>query len=124
MKSSTKNSELQPGAARVGGPGCRDRRLRIVYLAALVITLISCGEIPTLAVSDGAGPKPNLPPPHSALIPTVNIAPAKGWPPGAMPQPAPGTRVTALAHRPGDCTRLRLGTPRCATGPGLVSAER
>ncbi|OHC81042.1 MAG: sorbosone dehydrogenase, partial [Rhodoferax sp. RIFCSPLOWO2_12_FULL_60_11] len=31
------------------------------------------------------------------LIPTVNIAPAKGWPPDAMPQAAPGTRVNAFA---------------------------
>ena len=75
-----------------------DRRLRIAYLAAVVIMLISCGEIATLAVTEGTGPKPNLPPPQSTLIPTVNIAPAKGWPAGVMPQPAPGTRVTALAR--------------------------
>ena len=31
------------------------------------------------------------------MFPTVNIAPAKGWPAGAMPQPAPGTRVTLFA---------------------------
>lgn len=36
-------------------------------------------------------------PPQQALIPTVNIAPAKGWPQGAKPQPAQGTQVHEFA---------------------------
>ena len=35
--------------------------------------------------------------PRSRLIPTVNIAPARGWPAGATPQAATGTVVTAFA---------------------------
>ena len=45
----------------------------------------------------GVGPAPVLPAPEKSLIPTVNIAPAVGWPAGAMPVPMAGLRVTALA---------------------------
>ena len=51
----------------------------------------------TLPISAGTGPQPTLPPPQQTLIPTVNIAPAQGWPPGATPRAAPGTRVAAFA---------------------------
>ena len=44
------------------------------------------------------GAHPTLPPPTSTLIPTVNIAPAKGWPAGVMPAPASGLSITALAR--------------------------
>jgi glucose/arabinose dehydrogenase len=51
----------------------------------------------TLPVAAGTGPQPTLPAPRPTLIPTVNIAPAVGWPAGARPQTAPGTRVVAFA---------------------------
>jgi len=71
--------------------------LIIPLVALLALTLAACGEIATLPVSAGTGPQPTLPPPHQTLIPTVNIAPAKGWPPGTTPQAAPGTQVVAFA---------------------------
>lgn len=43
------------------------------------------------------GANPTLPQPVKRLIPTVNIAPAKGWPEGVMPTPMTGLGVTALA---------------------------
>lgn len=43
------------------------------------------------------GANPTLPKPNKTLFPTVNIAPAKGWPEGAMPTPMAGLGVTALA---------------------------
>jgi len=43
------------------------------------------------------GANPTLPQPVKRLIPTVNIAPAKGWPEGVMPTPMAGLGVTALA---------------------------
>ncbi len=43
------------------------------------------------------GRSPALPPPARALIPTVHIAPALGWPVGKQPTALPGLQVTALA---------------------------
>ena len=65
--------------------------------AATSAALVGCGDIAQLPVSAGTGPTPTLPAPNKTLIPTVNIAPAKGWPSGAAPQAAPGTRVAAFA---------------------------
>ncbi|MCY7388163.1 MAG: sorbosone dehydrogenase family protein [Burkholderiales bacterium] len=62
-----------------------------------LLALAACGETAKLQVADGTGPQPVLPAPRQTLIPTVNIAPATGWPVGAMPQSPPGTRVTAFA---------------------------
>ena len=43
------------------------------------------------------GPNPQLAKPVKRTIPTVHIAPAKGWPEGARPVAAPGLAVAALA---------------------------
>ncbi len=43
------------------------------------------------------GPHPALAEPSSPMLPTLNIAPAKGWPAGATPKPAPGFAVKAFA---------------------------
>ena len=56
-----------------------------------------CGGQATLPESAGFGPEPELPPPQSTLIPTVQIAPAKGWPSGATPVAAAGLEVNAYA---------------------------
>ena len=48
-------------------------------------------------VGAGVGPDPALPPPEETLIPTVEIAPATGWPEGATPTAAPGLAVAAFA---------------------------
>ncbi len=64
---------------------------------ANALLLAGCGEATKLPISAGMGPKPNLPPPTSALIPTVHIAPAVGWPPGAGPQASADLRVTNFA---------------------------
>ena len=68
-----------------------------VLVGLLGLALAGCGEMATLTVSDGTGPQPTLPQPQRTLIPTVNIAPAKGWADGVMPQGAAGTRVNAFA---------------------------
>jgi glucose/arabinose dehydrogenase len=62
-----------------------------------MLMLAACGEVATLPVSAGTGPRPTLPPPQRTLIPTVNIAPAQGWAPDAAPIAAPGTRVALFA---------------------------
>ena len=45
----------------------------------------------------GVGPQPTLPPPNPTLLPTLHIAPAKGWPAAATPVAAAGLAVKALA---------------------------
>ncbi len=71
--------------------------LKASLIGVAILALTACGEMATLPVSAGTGPRPTLPPPHKTLFPTVNIAPAQGWPSGAAPQAAPGTRVAAFA---------------------------
>ena len=71
--------------------------LRLAALATSLV-LAACGEMATVPVEAGYGPDPTLPPPSRTLLPTVLIAPAKGWPPDALPTPAPGLAVTAFAR--------------------------
>ena len=64
---------------------------------ALAVSIVACGGTARLPFSAGVGPNPTLPPPNKSLIPTLLIAPAKGWPDGAKPVPTAGTSVTAFA---------------------------
>jgi glucose/arabinose dehydrogenase len=54
--------------------------------------------VPALAQDVGYGPNPQLPAPSKSLVPTVNIAPAVGWPEGGQPVAAKGLAVTAFAR--------------------------
>jgi glucose/arabinose dehydrogenase len=67
------------------------------FACLLLLALASCGEVATLPVTAGTGPQPALPVPNPTFIPTVNIAPATGWPAGVTPTPAPGLAVNAFA---------------------------
>ena len=69
--------------------------LRLALLSA--VALAACGETAKLTVAAGSGPQPALPAANSTLIPTVNIAPARPWPAGVLPRPAPGLAVKAFA---------------------------
>jgi glucose/arabinose dehydrogenase len=62
-----------------------------------VLALMGCGAAARLPVSAGTGPRPILPPPAPSLIPIIEVAAATGWPAGATPVPAAGTRVNAFA---------------------------
>jgi glucose/arabinose dehydrogenase len=74
------------------------KRLACASFTALVFAAAPAGaETATLPVSAGTGPKPVLPAPAPSLFPTVNIAPAVGWPDGLKPIAAPGTQVAAFA---------------------------
>ncbi|MBC7995805.1 MAG: sorbosone dehydrogenase family protein, partial [Rhizobacter sp.] len=64
---------------------------------ALAVCLSACGDVAKLSVAESTGPRPGLPAPVKSLLPTVHIAPAIGWPSGATPQAAAGTRVAAFA---------------------------
>lgn len=72
---------------------------RPALLAVAVASLAACGDTAQLAVAEGTGPSPVLPPPDPASpFPTVNVAPAVGWPGDAMPEPAAGLAVGAFAR--------------------------
>jgi glucose/arabinose dehydrogenase len=73
-------------------------RARFMVAIAVAWSLAACGESARLAVKQGTGPEPLLPAPHKTLIPTVQVAPATGWPPGSAPDPAPGLAVGAFAR--------------------------
>ncbi len=79
-------------------PALRGRVSSASAGAVLLLMLAGCGDVAELPVSAGSGPQPQLPPPRSTLLPTMHIAPAKGWPEGGAPVPATGTLVTAFAR--------------------------
>ena len=71
-------------------------RYRGLLLLASLFVFAAC-ESARLPVEAGMGPRPQLPEPAKALIPTVVIAPAKGWPEGRTPVAAEGLKVNAFA---------------------------
>jgi len=75
--------------------------LRTLYRVAVVPALLlaaSCAGPAKLPVEAGTGPNPQLPPPEHALIPSIEVGKAAGWPAGLAPVPAPGLRVSAFAQ--------------------------
>lgn len=71
-------------------------RSSFIVAAAVVLGLSACGDKSTLPAGAGVGPAPFLPAPKQSLIPTVDIAPAKGWN-GGKPNAAQGLEVHAMA---------------------------
>jgi len=66
-------------------------------LGLLALSFAGCSEMARLPFEAGVGPQPTLPPPNPTLLPTLHIAPAKGWPAAATPVAAAGLAVKALA---------------------------
>jgi glucose/arabinose dehydrogenase len=63
-----------------------------------ILLLAGCSEEQApLQPSATTGPQPTLAEPKPQLIPTVHIAPAKGWPEGGKPKAADGLAVSAFA---------------------------
>lgn len=75
----------------------RPLTLSLPLLAIAGVTACAGGVVAQSSLP-GVGPNPPLPAPEKRLIPTVSIAPAEGWPEGAMPRAPAGFRVTALAR--------------------------
>jgi glucose/arabinose dehydrogenase len=70
-------------------------------LAMLLAGLAACtqpGGLTAAAGTPATGANPLLPAPRQTLLPTVHIAPARGWAAGEQPAAAPGTRVQAFAQ--------------------------
>lgn len=71
----------------------------VFAFAAVAVLLAGCGESAKLPESAGIGPTPQLPAPNETMVPTIHVAPAKGWDNGAGPVAAEGMRVTAFADK-------------------------
>ena len=72
-------------------------------LPRFALTLLVCASHlawadAKLPVSAGTGPNPILPAPEKSLLPTLLIAPAKGWPADGKPVAAPGLAVNRFAQ--------------------------
>jgi glucose/arabinose dehydrogenase len=76
----------------------RNHLLLAIAIGALALPLAACNESSDTAVAEQTfGPSPTLPAPQSSLIPTINVAPATGWPQGGKPDAANGMAVNAFA---------------------------
>lgn len=72
-------------------------RYPLLIVSALILTTGACADSTRVPEAEQFGPNPTLPPPRNSLLPTVNIAPATGWPAGRTPVAASGFQVTAFA---------------------------
>jgi glucose/arabinose dehydrogenase len=73
--------------------------LALIGAAAMLLGLYGCGDQARVPLANGFGANPELPPPSRSLIPTVNIAPAQGWPADGSPTPAAGLTVARYADQ-------------------------
>jgi glucose/arabinose dehydrogenase len=73
------------------------RTLKLLIVGSLTFLLAACGDTSQLPEQAQFGPNPTLPEPNKTLIPTVNVASAKGWPEGQKPTPASDLAVNAFA---------------------------
>ncbi len=72
--------------------------IAVILIGAVAFALLAIsGDKAKLPETAAMGPSPTLPQPSHSMLPTVNIAPAKGWPDGGKPKAAGGFEVTALA---------------------------
>ena len=72
-------------------------KLAFPFLASLLAAALpGCAEVSRLPDQADVGPRPTLVEPVRTLVPTVKVAPAKGWAPGTKPLAAPGLQVNAL----------------------------
>jgi glucose/arabinose dehydrogenase len=71
--------------------------MRTAIAALCVLALTACAEKARLPESQTVGPNPTLPEPVTSAIPTVKVAPARGWPEGVRPRAARHMSVTAFA---------------------------
>lgn len=66
--------------------------------AGVVVLLAGCGDESSLPKGADTGPDPTIAKPTQTLLPTVNVAPARGWTEGQTPLAAPGLTIGAFAR--------------------------
>lgn len=71
--------------------------INALFTLGAFLMLSACNQTAQLNIADGIGAKPTLPPPHSSILTTLNIAPAIGWPANTTPVAAAGTKVAAFS---------------------------
>ena len=69
----------------------------VIIIAGLCIYITLSGGEARLQENAAVGPTPTIPEPDRRLIPTINIALAKGWPSGQKPEAAPGLSAEGWA---------------------------
>lgn len=69
--------------------------MRVLSISLIVVSLASCAA--PAEKDTGVGSAPELPAPQRSALPTVDIAPAQGWPDGRMPVAASGLEAIAFA---------------------------
>jgi len=72
--------------------------VRVLVLLLLLGGVAACSDVAKVPFNDATGPLPVLADPVQHPIPTVNIAPARGWPDGGRPVPAAGFSVSAYVR--------------------------
>ncbi len=74
------------------------KSLRRLALGGAIALIAGCGEESSLPKGADVGSNPTIAKPAKTMIPTVNVAPAKGWPDGQLPIAADGLTVSAFAR--------------------------
>lgn len=72
-------------------------RIIAAAIPAALFAIAGCSSQPPPPDLERYGAQPQLPAPQGSMFPTVNIAPARGWPENGRPTPAPGLSVEAYA---------------------------
>ncbi|WP_284312931.1 PQQ-dependent sugar dehydrogenase [Labrys miyagiensis] len=80
------------------GTGRTSAGFSVADLIIAALSLTSCADHATLSVAAGTGPFPQLPAQKITPLPTLKIAPARGWPSGGAPIAGKGQSVTAIAE--------------------------
>ena len=77
----------------------RKSRMAIALAAGALCAgaLCACRESALLPIAAEEGPRPALPAPVKTVVPTTNVAAARGWDPGAAPTSPSGAKVTPFA---------------------------
>lgn len=75
----------------------KDAYTFLLPILGTTVLVTGCASSSQYPINESYGPEPKLPEPKTSLFPTVNIAPAQGWPSGVMPTPAEGLKVKAFA---------------------------
>jgi glucose/arabinose dehydrogenase len=73
-------------------------RAVVTALSIASLLLAGCGDSAKLPEQASTGSNPPIPEPTTSLLPTVNIAVARGWPGGQTPKAAAGLTVAAFAN--------------------------